>query len=369
MFSSYKTIFITLFTLLFLVVFGAFVWVSLKADTVRAEEASDNLLTYFRHQIDREKANALFLSVALSDNKALKDALIEEDEETGYRILIETLRKLKTYTFIKDIRTQIITRDLDIFARSWENESFAGMPLEGFRVDLQRIRRLRKPKVSIDPGRLLTIKATTPFKNGVQLIGYIEAIKTFDELTLNLRKEGISLLVLMDNKYLDIATLMRDNPVLGEYVISNRNYNTMIAGVVQPYVDRIAKNRYFMSKEYLHVVDEMRDSAGERIGYYLLTIPKSKMVHFENREKQISFFLQLSKDDLYNVVVSWEQGNGSFKSVYDKEFVKLLDTVDSAERGEFEEEAKEILERYSKEELINIILHKRFQRCKEGKIR
>ncbi len=369
MFSSYKTIFITLFALLFLVVFGAFVWVSLKADTVRTEEASDNLLTYFRHQLDREKANALFLSVALSDNKALKDALIEGDEETGYRILIETLRKLKTYTFIKDIRTQIITRDLDIFARSWENESFAGMPLEGFRVDLQRIRRLRKPKVSIDPGRLLTIKATTPFKNGVQLIGYIEAIKTFDELTLNLRKEGIELLVLMDNKYLDIATLMRDNPTLGEYVISNRNYNTVIAGMVQPYVDKIAKNRYFMSKEYLHVVDEMRDSAGDRIGYYLLTISKSKMVHFENREEQISFFLQLSKDDLYNVVNSWERGNGSFKSAYDKEFVKLLDTVDRAEREEFEEEAREILERYSKEELINIILHKRYQRRKEGKIR
>ena len=142
MFSSYKTIFITLFTLLLLVVFGAFVRVSLKLNTVRAEEAGDNLLIYFRHLIDREKANALFLSVALSDNKSLKDALIEGDEETGYRILIETLDKLKTYTFIKDVRTQIITRNLDIFARSWENESFAGMPLEGFRADLQRIRRV-----------------------------------------------------------------------------------------------------------------------------------------------------------------------------------------------------------------------------------
>jgi len=199
MFSSYKTIFITLFTLLLLVVFGAFVRVSLKLNTVRAEEAGDNLLIYFRHLIDREKANALFLSVALSDNKSLKDALIEGDEETGYRILIETLDKLKTYTFIKDVRTQIITRDLDIFARSWENESFAGMPLEGFRADLQRIRRVQKPKVSIDPGRLLTIKATTPFKNGAELIGYIEAIKTFDEITLYLRKKGIELLVLMDN--------------------------------------------------------------------------------------------------------------------------------------------------------------------------
>ena len=369
MFSSYKTIFITLFTLLLLVVFGAFVRVSLKLNTVRAEEAGDNLLIYFRHLIDREKANALFLSVALSDNKSLKDALIEGDEETGYRILIETLDKLKTYTFIKDVRTQIITRDLDIFARSWENESFAGMPLEGFRADLQRIRRVQKPKVSIDPGRLLTIKATTPFKNGAELIGYIEAIKTFDEITLYLRKNGIELLVLMDNRYLDIATLMRANPALGDYVVSNRNYNSVVASVLEPYADRIAKNRYFMSDDYLHVVDEMRDSAGERIGYYLLTIPKTKMVHFENREEQISFFLRLSKDDLYDVVNSWEQGNGSYKSMYDKEFVRLLESVDETQRAKFEEEARAILKGYTREELINIILQKRYVRQKEGKIR
>ncbi len=184
---NHKTLFITLFASLFLLVPGTFVRVSLKLETTRTEEVSDNLLALFRHRLDREKSNALFLSVALSDNKALKEALKAEDEEVGYHELIETLEKVKTYTFVKDIRTQIITKDLDIFARSWENDSFAGMPLEGFRSDLQRIRRLRKPKVSIDPGRLLTIKATTPVKEGVELLGYIEAIKTFDEITESLR--------------------------------------------------------------------------------------------------------------------------------------------------------------------------------------
>ena len=369
MLSNYKIIFISLFVLLFLVVFGAFVWVSLKVNTTKVEEISDNLLVLFRHQMEREQANALFLSVALSDNKALKDALIEEDEETGYRILIETLNKLKTYTFIKDIRTQVITKDLDIFARSWENESFAGMPLEGFRADLQRIRRLRKPKVSIDPGRLLTIKATTPFKDGVHLIGYIEAIKTFDEITRKLREEGIELLVLMENEYLNIATLMRDNPTLGEYVVSNKYYNSVLLQMLQPYADKIAKNNYFLSADYLHVVEELRDSGGERIGYYLLTISQKKMKHFENKEEKISFFLQLSKDDLYEVVNSWEKGNGSYKSAYDKEFIKLLDSIGAEERGEFEEEAKEILQGYTKEELIDIVLQKRYQSQKKGKIR
>ena len=366
---NHKTLFITLFASLFLLVLGTFVWVSLKLETTRTEEVSDNLLTLFRHQLDREKSNALFLSVALSDNKALKDALKAEDEEVGYHELIETLEKVKTYTFVKDIRTQIITKDLDIFARSWENDSFAGMPLEGFRSDLQRIRRLRKPKVSIDPGRLLTIKATTLVKEGVELLGYIEAIKTFDEITESLRLQGVELLVLMDARFLDIATLMRENPTLGEYVISNRNYNHVIADLLQPYSGRIAQKSYFMSDAYLHVVDAMRDSAGERIGYYLLTIPKSSMKQFENREEKLSFFLQLSKDDLYSVVEDWEKGQGSYRSLYDKEMLRLLESVPRAERKIYEEEAREILQGYTREELIDVILQLRHQEKKRGEIR
>ena len=366
--KQYKTLFITLFSSLLLLVVGSFIWVSLKLERTRSEEVSDNILTFFRKQLDLEESNSLFLSVALSDNKALKEALQEDEEEAGYKVLIETLEKLKTYTFVKDIRTQIITKDLDIFARSWDN-SFAGMPLEGFRVDLQRIRRLRKPKVSIDPGRLLTIKATTPIKEGVQIVGYVEAIKTFDEITTRLRNQGIELLVLMDERFLDIATLMRENPTLGHYVVSNKNYNRYMISSLLPYAEKIAASSYIMGGEYLHVIDTMRDSGGERIGYYILSIPKKQMQKFENRGQKLSFFLQLSKDDLYEVVDSWEQAKGSYKSVYEKEMIRLLGSLKPHERKMFEEEAREILQNYTQEELIDVILGQHYQNRKEGKIR
>jgi hypothetical protein len=366
--KQYKTIFIALFSSLFLLVVGSFIWVSVKLERTKSEEASDNIVAFFHKQLDLEESNALFLSVALSDNKALKEALEEDDEEAGYLVLIETLEKLKTYTFIKDIRTQIISKDLDIFARSWDN-SFAGMPLEGFRVDLQRIRRLRKPKVSIDPGRLLTIKATTPIKDGVQIVGYVEAIKTFDEITTRLRNQGIELLVLMEDRFLDIATLMRDNPTLDHYVVSNKNYNRYMVAALQPYIAKIASNNYFIGGEYLYVIDTMRDSGGERIGYYVLSIPKKQMKKFENRGEKLSFFLQLSKDDLYEVVDSWERAKGPYKSLYDKEMIKLLGSLKPHEREMFEEEAREILQNYTQEELIDVILRQHYQSKKEGKIR
>ncbi len=365
---QYKRIFISLFILLMIIILGAYIWVSTKVDKKRVDEASDNILSFFRHQMDTEEANALFVSVALSDNSVLKEALNNDDEEMGYNTLMQVLNKLKTYTFVKDIRTQILTKELDIFARSWDN-SFAGMPLEGFRVDLQRIRKLHKPKVSIDPGRLLTIKATTPFKDKNKLIGYIEAIQTFDAITKRLRDKGIDLLVLMDDRFLNIATLMRENQTLGTYVVSNKNYNVNILKILQNHTTKIAQKNHFFTDDYLHVVDIMRDSGGNKIGYYLLSILRKDIVKYENSDKELSFFLRLSRDDLYDVVNTWEKQKGSYKNVYDKAFFNLFDTVNKKDKVVFEEKAKEILETYTKEELIDIILEHHYRDKKKGQIR
>ena len=243
------------------------------------------------------------------------------------------------------------------------------MPLEGFRVDLQRIRRLRRPKVSIDPGRLLTIKATTPIRDGVKTIGYIEAVKTFDTLTERLRRRGIELLILMDERFLDIATLMRENPTLGEYVVSNRNYNAVLLKALRPGAEKIAASSYFRISGRLCVVDRLRDGAGERIGYSLLSVSLSQLKSFENREEKISFFLQLSKKDLYDVVEHRERDRGAFKNLYDREFLRLLAEAPPGERAMFAEEAREILRGYTREELIDVILSERHHDVKKGTIR
>ncbi len=370
MFKNYKVLFLSLFFVLFTIMIASIVWVNGKVKDNKLNEASDSILTLFRHEMDIQKSNALFLSVALSSDKALKEALLDEDEEKGYAILIRKLNTLKEYTFIKDIRTQLITKDLYIFARSWDN-TFAGMPLEGFREDLQRIQKIRKPKVSIDPGRLLTIKATTPFRSeGGDVVGYIEAIKTFDELTRLLRKRDIALTVLMYDKYLSVATLMRENPSFGNFVVSNTNYNSTVFSDLQQIDSKVYERENFIErKNFLHVLDVMRDSAGEKIGVYVLSVSKDKLDEYEKMKENISFFLNISKSDLYHVVESGERKKGAYKSVYDRAFLDLLDGLTKEERDSFEEAAKEILQSYTKAELIDVILDKKHSKKIEGKIR
>ncbi len=345
---------------------ASIIWVNEKAQDNKLNEVSDNILTLFRHEMDIQKSNALFLSVSLSGDKALKEALLDEDEEQGYTILINKLNKLKQYTFIKDVRTQLLTKDLYIFARSWDN-TFAGMPLEGFREDLQLIRKIRKPKVSIDPGRLLTIKATTPFRDDGKLIGYIEAIKTFDEITIILRKRDIELTVLMYDDFLDVATLMRENPSFGDFVVSNKNYNNTVYEDLKEIDTAVFERENYIEREkFVHILDVMRDSAGEKIGFYVLSVAKNKLNEYEKMKDNISFFLNISKTDLYNVVESSERKVGSYKSVYDK---ALLDGLSNEEKISFEETAKEILKAYNQEELIDIILEKKHHKKIEGRIR
>jgi len=367
--KDYKALFLSLFFILFTIMIASIFWVNAKVKDNKLNEVSDNILTLFRHELDIQKSNALFLSVSLSGDKALKEALLDEDEDLGYDILIQKLSMLKEYTFVKDVRTQLLTKDLYIFARSWDN-TYAGMPLEGFREDLQLIRKIRKPKVSIDPGRLLTIKATTPFRDENGLIGYVEAIKTFDEITSTLRKRDIELTVLMYDDFLDVATLMRENPTIGSFVVSNKNYNgTVLSDLKEIDSKMIERENFLLRGEFLHIFDVMRDSAGEKIGFYVLSVSPDKLGEYEKMKDSISFFLNISKTDLYNVTESGERKQGSFRSVYDRAFLDLLEGLSESEKVIFEESAREILKSYSQEALIDIILEKQYKKKIEGKIR
>ncbi len=370
MMRNYKVLFLSLFFILFLIMIGSILWVNQKVQDNKLDAISDNILQLFHHELEIQKSNALFLSVALSQDKELKEALLDEDEDLGYRLLLQKLRNLKEYTFIKDVRTQLLTKDLYIFARSWDN-TYAGMPLEGFREDLQLIQKIRKPKVSIDPGRLLTIKATTPIYNGKRTIGYVEAIKTFDEITTTLRQRDIELTVLMYDSYLDVATLMRENPSFDSFVVSNKNYNRVVVEDLKKLDKNLFEQEsYIVTSKFLHILDVLRDSAGEKIGVNVLTIATKSWDEYANIHENISFFLNVSKTDLYNVVESEERKKGAFKTVYDSTFINMLENMeDSEEKIVFEEEAKKILEGYTKKELIEIIIKKPYRKKIEGKIR
>lgn len=326
----------------------------------------DAIVSSFREGLDYEMVDLLSLSLALSEDGELKNALTAEDESKGYHILSRITKRFKKYTHIKTLRIQVLTPDFFIFARSWD-EGYEGMPLWWFREDLDSLNKNIRPKVGMETGRLLTLKATIPMRSGDKVLGYLEVIKFIDEFTVKLRKKGIELFALMDEKYLEQAELMRDFPHLNGYVVSNQNFN-------QQYMDKIEMldweslllKNYWYEDDILYLYEPMLNGQGKEIGLYLLCIPEDALKKHEKENQSVSFFTQFSDEDIKNVVDAWKAPHDSFRNEYDKNIVGLLPKLNQEDKVELEVEAKRVLQNYSKDELIDIVIENKHNEKKLG---
>ena len=335
----------------------------------RLATLGDHVVSNFHTGLDYEMADLLSFSLALSEDGELKNALIADDEAKGYYILSNITERFKKYTHLKSLRVQVLTPDFFIFARSW-NQGFEGMPIWWFRDDLRIFKDNKQPKVGMETGRLLTFKATIPLRSGNTLLGYLEVIKFVDEFASKLQKKGIELFALMDERYLRQAELMRDFPLLHNYVIANQNYNEQVRKKAEKIEwETLLMKSYLHHKKVLYLLEPMYNGKGDKIGVYLLTISDSALKKYEKENQSISFFTQFSDEDIENVVASWAHPFGSFRSGYDKELIKLLPKLNKEDKVEFESEAKEIFGEYSKDELINIILSNEHNEKKIGVIK
>ena len=340
-----------------------------KSEKARLATLSDYVTSNFEAGLAYEMSDLLSFSLALAEDGGLKNALTSDDEAKGYEILTGITQRFRKYTHLKSLRIQVLTVDFFIFARSWD-EGYEGMPIWWFRDDLRKLKTNKKPKVGMEVGRLLTFKATIPIYSGKKLLGYIEVIKFVDEFAEKLDKKGIDLFVLMDEKYLKQAELMKNFPFLHGYVIANQTFNNALKEKIVLLNWNILEGKsYLYKKKRLYILEPMYNGEGEKIGVYLFTLSREALDEYEKSNHKRSFFTQFSDEDVEEVVANWKHPYGSFKSGYDKELVALLPKLKKEDKAALEMEAKEILREYSKGELIDIILQNKYNEKKIGVVK
>jgi hypothetical protein len=204
-------------------------------------------------------------------------------------------------------------------------------------------------------------------RSGDKVLGYLEVIKFIDEFTLKLRKKGIELFALMDEKYLEQAELMRDFPLFNGYVVSNQNYNEQYMDKIEmlDWKSLLLKN-YWYEDDILYLYEPMMNGQGKKIGMYLLCIPEDALKKYEQEKQSVSFFTQFSDEDIENVVDAWKNPHDSFRNEYDKNIVGLLPKLNQEDKFELEVEAKRVLQKYDKDELIDIIIENKHNEKKSG---
>ncbi len=322
-------------------------------------------------QLKKRQMDALQLAIVLSKDDGIISALENDDEDLGYKILSSTMKSIEHNTQ-RFIRTQIITGEYNIFARSWDN-IYAGMPLADYRTDLDYFKTHTTPRTSIEIGRRLGIKATVPIydvNDKSKLLGFVEVISFFESITDFFSSIGVDIYVLMNQQHLDTAVLMRDNLLIDKYVVSNRTYNaTHIATLKKINFKELRVGRIlYLDGKYIFY-KPMRNASSQVIGAYIFILPHKYLDYFRNPDDDISFLINITRSNL--LTITKEQNQKA--DIYDRHTIESLlhfkDIVSKNEREELLISAYQKLDDYSKDELIQLILDKKIVKKIKGQIK
>ena len=368
-FADKRTI-ASVFFVIAIVLGGVFWYLEKKVTSQTLERLSDQLSLALNNQLEKERSTALRYALILSQNTALSDALEQEDEDKGFKILSEVMESIKLHTDSL-IRSQVITSDYIIFARSWDN-SYAGMPLDYHRPDLLYFQTHKNPRSAIEVGRKLGVKATVPVYHDKNMIGFVEVVSFFESTQEYFDRLGINMYILMDARFYDTAVFMQENPAIGkEYILANTKYTQSDLKLLNGVNFKALKTArvIFSGGRYLFY-EPMVNGAGETIGAFVFSLSSKQIkTYAHSDEEDISFLIHLSRNELYDVMVKKSLDKGQFQSIYDKELLYLKDTVPPEDRELYQQEARERLNAYSKEELIGILLDYKVSKKIEGEIR
>jgi len=310
----------------------------------------------------------LQMALVLSKNEGLVNALENDDEDLGYKILSGITTTINKNTS-RLIRAQIITNEYNIFARSWD-DIYAGMPIGDYRTDLDYFKTHKTPRTSIEIGRRLGIKATVPiYKDGV-FLGFVEVISFFKSITDFFSSMGVDLYVLLNIKNSDSAVLMMENLTIDEYIISNRNYNyshiQTLKGI--DFKELKLSQVLYSDNKYLFF-QTMYDGNYTPIGAFVFVLPERYLEYFRNPEDDISFLINVTRSGLYDVVKEERYEKNLYDEYSASSMVYLQDVIDKEDRQLFLDEAYEKFDEFSKDELIQMMLNRKIVKKIDGKIK
>jgi hypothetical protein len=327
----------------------------------------DQIRLTLANRLKKDRMQDLQIALMLAKNKGLVDALENDDEDLGYAIIADIAKSIEKNTG-KKIRTQVITKELNIFARSWD-DVYAGMPIGDYRTDLEYFKTHTTPRTSIEVGRRLGIKATVPLYKDKELLGYVESISFFASMTDFFSFIGVDLYVLLDVKYTDTAVLMMQNLSIGDYIIANRNYNYVHLQTLNALDFKALKLQGYLYKDDKYIFYEnMRDGEGRIIGAFVFVLPERYLDYFRNPEDDISFLINITRSSLYDIVKESRYEQGIYDAYPASSFVYLQDVIDKEDRALFLDEAYEKYDKYTKDELIEMMLNRKIVKKIDGKI-
>lgn len=217
------------FILLFVIVIIILLYFLFKYNKIIHQNQIDilvsNKVEIVQNELTNQKNQVLSLAILFSKNQNIINNLEQNNPKELKKELLVLLDNIKKYTNQTNIQVQIHTKDLKVFVRSWEDKDI-GLNLENFRKGLVKVKNTQEPFVSNELGKRFNIKAISPvFNKNEEYIGTIEVIMDYSDLKNRLKYLGIEIIPLLEKKYLKIAKNYKENPLLGDYIVIQEEYD------------------------------------------------------------------------------------------------------------------------------------------------
>ena len=160
------------------------------------------------------------------------------------------------------------------------------------------------------------------------------------------------------------------NFALDKYIIANRNYNYSHLQTLKKINFKELKLKGVVYKDNKYIFYEnMHDGNGKIIGGFAFVLPERYLNYFRNPEDDISFLINITRSSLYDVVKEKQYKDSVYNQYSATSLVFLQDVIDKEDRQVFLDEAYDKFDKYSKDELIQMMLNRKIVKKIDGKIK
>jgi hypothetical protein len=270
----------------FIILLTLFVLYNRYSGNYEEEQINDYIsrnIDILNENLDFEKRYALSLSLFISKDTEIGQALLEENQSRALGELARFLKEIKGAAGIDNVDIQVHTKKTKAFARSWDKGDYLGTDLSGFRKGLVKVKTTKEPFVSIELGKRLNIKAISPiFGDDQSFIGSIEAIMGFQNIKKRLHKFDIDIIGLLDKKFIDIAVDLKDHKKIGKYYVVEKTYPKEVYQILANHQDIFDKNKYYYRiQDRIVVLVPMKSVGIQDVGLIAVSMPANKK-HLES---------------------------------------------------------------------------------------
>ena len=242
------SLFILIFICISIVFFGRHLIVEKEQELLheKYKAISQNIKNKTNSLIQTKKNATLAIALVLSENEAVKDVLL--DNENNTYDLNKLSEKMRIYTDYKNAWFQLITNEGISVYRSWTNNK--NDKIKNYRLDLTTLLANPIIKNTISIGMYdITFKSIIPLYKNNEFIGVLEGITHFNSITEDLKNnDKVEPIILVNNRFTKQLEEKNFTKIfLQDYYVANLTASKEIINYLK-YEDM---NKFFQENEYL----------------------------------------------------------------------------------------------------------------------